>query len=501
MRALERGRQGARSALALELGELEIATVLSMAVGVLPMHVGVWHERHPNISIRIHEFRHRNLLEDAVEQGVADFAVGPRPMRRWDGPLETVTWEEFVLVVAEHRPACGSKRRRARRARASANGCSTTPITASRTSSTTSAGTRASVPRGTVRTSQAEGAVRLAAAGVGVALVPDNIVSPGHRLHGTPLPATADPRHRGVRAERLVADRGCVRRRPPLEPSRAPCRRCVDRALRVSTMEPMRFAPLALVALLLAGCGGSSSHKATSTTTTITTPVSSPSFAAARARTTRARPSPFQAADRGTCGRRHRHGRGERHRLVHRAARASLQADPRLPGSRRAGHARPVHLREREHPSGARRPIGQAVDEARHATPDRRATANAGRTSSRTWSPRFISPTACAVARQAGRAANGTTRFTGVVDPARLARRVPPSVRASISTAVANDYAATPFPGDVLAGRPGAHPTCPRRLPHRRRDRGSSSTPRTAGFGSKVDVTLPAADDIADVSP
>jgi DNA-binding transcriptional LysR family regulator len=34
-------------------------------------------------------------------------------------------------------------------------------------------------PAGTVRTSQAEGAVRLAAVGVGVALVPDNIVGPG----------------------------------------------------------------------------------------------------------------------------------------------------------------------------------------------------------------------------------------------------------------------------------------------------------------------------------
>ena len=33
-------------------------------------------------------------------------------------------------------------------------------------------------PRGTVRTSQAEGAVRLAAAGLGIALVPDNIVLP-----------------------------------------------------------------------------------------------------------------------------------------------------------------------------------------------------------------------------------------------------------------------------------------------------------------------------------
>jgi DNA-binding transcriptional LysR family regulator len=40
-------------------------------------------------------------------------------------------------------------------------------------------------PRGTVRTSQAEGAARLAAAGIGPALVPDNIVLPG--IEGTVL--------------------------------------------------------------------------------------------------------------------------------------------------------------------------------------------------------------------------------------------------------------------------------------------------------------------------
>jgi DNA-binding transcriptional LysR family regulator len=178
LRAFERGRQGARSALALELGELEIATVLSMAVGVLPTHIGVWHERHPNISIRIHEFRHRNLLEDAVEQGVADFAVGPRPLRRWDGPLEAVAWEEFVLVVSSSDPLAASSavsiadlREREWVLYHPDHGLAGIVDEVCKRE-----GYR---PRGTVRTSQAEGALRLAAAGVGIALVPDNIVTPG----------------------------------------------------------------------------------------------------------------------------------------------------------------------------------------------------------------------------------------------------------------------------------------------------------------------------------
>ena len=177
VRAVERGRQGARSALALELGELEIATVLSMAVGVLPRHIGVWHERHPNVSIRLHEFRHRVLLEDAVEQGVADFAVGPRPVRSWDGPLETVGWEEFVVVVA-CTDALADRRNISLEELRDRDWVLYHPdhgLAGVVEAICRDAGFR---PRGTVRTSQAEGAVRLAAAGLGIALVPDNIVLP-----------------------------------------------------------------------------------------------------------------------------------------------------------------------------------------------------------------------------------------------------------------------------------------------------------------------------------
>jgi DNA-binding transcriptional LysR family regulator len=178
VRAVERGRQGARAALQAEAGELEVATVLSMAVGLLPRFVRGWHERHPNVAIRLHEFRHRRLLEDAVEQGVADFALGPRPLRGWDGPLETVLWEEFVVVVPWSDPAAG---RRAVELEALAgrewvlyhpdHGLAGIVDEICRR-----AGFR---PRGTVRTSQAEAAARFASAGLGPALVPDNIVLPG----------------------------------------------------------------------------------------------------------------------------------------------------------------------------------------------------------------------------------------------------------------------------------------------------------------------------------
>jgi DNA-binding transcriptional LysR family regulator len=149
-----------------------------MAVGLLPRYIKIWHERYPDVGIRLHEFRHRSLLEDAVEQGVADFAIGPLPVREWDGPLVQIAWEEFVVVLPPDDPLAG-------------RGAIALEELADREwvlyhqdhglagileESCRRAGFS---PRGSVRTSQAEGAARLASAGLGPALVPDNIVLPG----------------------------------------------------------------------------------------------------------------------------------------------------------------------------------------------------------------------------------------------------------------------------------------------------------------------------------
>ena len=178
LRAFERGVRGARSTLAIEGGELEIATVLSMAVGLLPRHIGVWHERHPNVAIRLHEFRHRSLLEDAVEQGIADFALGPVPIRSWDGPLETVGWEEFVLVVP-HRDVLATRSSVRLEDLHDREWVLYHPDHGLAGIVETLCRSAGYSPRGTVRTSQAEGAVRFAASGLGIALVPNNIVLPG----------------------------------------------------------------------------------------------------------------------------------------------------------------------------------------------------------------------------------------------------------------------------------------------------------------------------------
>src|SRR5918995_2290941 len=72
VRAVERAHQAARSALDLEIGELEISTVRSIAAGILPDLVQAWRQRHPGTFVRLHEFTHRSLAEDSVRGGGGD---------------------------------------------------------------------------------------------------------------------------------------------------------------------------------------------------------------------------------------------------------------------------------------------------------------------------------------------------------------------------------------------------------------------------------------------
>jgi DNA-binding transcriptional LysR family regulator len=152
--------------------------VLSMAVGLLPRYIKIWHEQYPDVGIRLQEFRHRSLLEDAVVQGVADFAIGPMPVRPWEGPLAVISWEEFVIVMPPGDPLAGRQWVRLGELADREWGLyhQDHGLAGILEETCRQAGFR---PRGSVRTSQAEGAARLASAGLGPALVPDNIVLPG----------------------------------------------------------------------------------------------------------------------------------------------------------------------------------------------------------------------------------------------------------------------------------------------------------------------------------
>jgi len=176
--AVNRAKRAAKDALGLRGGEIEIATVLSVAVGILPPAIAAWRHTFPGVSVGLQEFRHRVLLEAALTNGQADLAIGPRP-QDWPGSVVSLGYEEFVLVLASGDPV--------------ANSDADVPLSAvarydwvlfeqDHGLSALVAGACAKAgfrPSGSIRTSQVEAAARLAATGAGVALVPRNIVPPG----------------------------------------------------------------------------------------------------------------------------------------------------------------------------------------------------------------------------------------------------------------------------------------------------------------------------------
>lgn len=99
-----RAAQAARRAGGLECGELDVATIYSISLGVLPPVLRAWRRAHPDVHVRLLEFRHADELCAAMETGRADVAVGPVPPE-WDGIVREIGSEEFVLVLPPDDPA------------------------------------------------------------------------------------------------------------------------------------------------------------------------------------------------------------------------------------------------------------------------------------------------------------------------------------------------------------------------------------------------------------
>jgi DNA-binding transcriptional LysR family regulator len=173
--ASQRARLAVRQTEALQGGELTIATVRSLAVGVLPQLIGAFRAQHPRVRIWLHEFAHRDTLNDSVLAGLSDLAVGPRPST-WAGPLIPLGWEEFVVVVPPEDPAVDRHGRVDLRRLADREWVLYAPGHGLDDVVMFACAQAGFTPRAAMRTSQAEAAVRLAASGLGVALVPINIV-------------------------------------------------------------------------------------------------------------------------------------------------------------------------------------------------------------------------------------------------------------------------------------------------------------------------------------
>jgi DNA-binding transcriptional LysR family regulator len=170
----ERARRSVRQALELEAGQLEVAVTTSAAVGILPVVLRDWQQRHPEIEVSLLEYPHRRALDEAVRDGAGDIAVGSLP-DSWTGQVERLGWEEFVLVLPVADPllergaidlAQLADRRWVHFQRAHGLAEVVDVCCAAAGFS----------PRAAVRTSQVSAAAVFAAAGIGPALVPEHII-------------------------------------------------------------------------------------------------------------------------------------------------------------------------------------------------------------------------------------------------------------------------------------------------------------------------------------
>ncbi|WP_433270257.1 LysR family transcriptional regulator [Actinosynnema sp. CS-041913] len=168
----ERALTAARRAGGLECGELHVATVYSLTLGALPPVLRKWRTLHPDVRIRLFEHRHADELREAMAEGQADVAIGPDPAG-WAGFTRSLGVEEFVVVVPPDSPHEGSVDLRVFADHgwvhyAPGNGLADVVDAACQE--------RGFQPWAAVRTEQTATVPVLAAAGLGPALVPRNVL-------------------------------------------------------------------------------------------------------------------------------------------------------------------------------------------------------------------------------------------------------------------------------------------------------------------------------------
>ncbi|MFE0721306.1 LysR family transcriptional regulator [Streptomyces rochei] len=176
VRSAVQARRAARAAAGAEGGELHVAAVHSVAVGILPDVFARWRAAHPGVLLHLHEYATTEALEEEVERGTADLAVGPAP-RDWPGTVVTVGEEEIVLVVPfDDRFAGRTSVTLPELADRPWVRCAMEPVIEGQRFLDWACGRAGFRPYTAVYTEHTSTAVRMAAAGVGVCTAPSHIV-------------------------------------------------------------------------------------------------------------------------------------------------------------------------------------------------------------------------------------------------------------------------------------------------------------------------------------
>ncbi|MGW2743082.1 LysR family transcriptional regulator [Streptomyces sp. NPDC001450] len=176
VRSAAQARRAARAAAGAEGGELHIAALHSIAVGALPDVFARWRTAHPSVLLRLHEYATSEALEEAVQRGTADLAIGPEPVGA-PGTVVPVGEEEVVLVVSfDDRLAGRTKVTLPELADRAWIRCAMEPVVHGERFLDWACGQAGYRPRTAVWTEHTSTAVRMAAAGVGVCVAPAHVV-------------------------------------------------------------------------------------------------------------------------------------------------------------------------------------------------------------------------------------------------------------------------------------------------------------------------------------
>ncbi|UFR01625.1 LysR family transcriptional regulator [Streptomyces sp. Go40/10] len=176
VRSAAQARRAARATVGAEGGELHVAALHSIAVGALPDVFARWRTAHPRVLLRLHEYATAEALEEAVQRGTADLAVGPEPTGR-PGTVVPVGEEELVLVVPfDDRFAGRTTVTLPELADRPWIRCAMEPVVHGERFLDWACGKAGFRPRTAVWTEHTSTAVRMAAAGVGVCTAPAHIV-------------------------------------------------------------------------------------------------------------------------------------------------------------------------------------------------------------------------------------------------------------------------------------------------------------------------------------
>ncbi|MET9662682.1 LysR family transcriptional regulator [Streptomyces sp. NPDC006510] len=174
----ERLHTVARRTAGLEEGELEVAAVYSVSLGILPPVLRAWRRRHPGVRIRLREYPHADRLQAAMAAGCADLAIGPVPAG-WEGPIRELGVEEFTVVLPADDPLADRPTGRVALTdladRAWVHYAPDNGLAELFDQVCAQAGFR---PQAAIRAEQTSAIPLLAAAGLGPALVPANIIPP-----------------------------------------------------------------------------------------------------------------------------------------------------------------------------------------------------------------------------------------------------------------------------------------------------------------------------------